>query len=212
VSRLGDWLARARVGSLPHASADRLVAAAQRRLAITTLALLVTLLAVVGATTALLAQQTLDASVDRTLETAAVAELERLHEAAGEGPTEQETEPSGSGAATSPAVAAPEGSDETEEAVSTPAAAASGPAAPGPSRAGGTDADDHAPAAADTFFLSLDVAGNVIANPARVAIVGLPDRAAAAAATLTGRDLRTIRAGDVPVRLLTIAVPAGEAG
>ena len=181
-------------GQRPAAPADRLVSTAQRRLAITTLALLVALLVVVGATTALLGQRSLDASVDRTLETAAVAELSRLHEATG---------PTGSAA---PGESGGGGEQESEQ---TPAASHT---APGTQTAAtlATDADDHAPAAADTFFLYLDASGAVVANPERVALAGLPDRDAAVAASLRGRDLRTVRVGDVRLRLLSLAVPAED--
>jgi len=75
-----------------------------------------------------------------------------------------------------------------------------------------SDADETAPASADTFLLYLDGTGKLVANPRRVALTGLPDAAAIAAAASTGRDLRTIDAGGIPVRLLTVPIPATAGG
>jgi len=71
--------------------------------------------------------------------------------------------------------------------------------------------DDVSLDASDTFVLILDAGGNVVSNPSRVSIPpGLPDAAAARAATATGRDIRTVNAGGTPVRLLTVSVtPVG---
>jgi signal transduction histidine kinase len=182
-------------GRRARGTADRLIAAAQRRLALTTLALLVVLLAAVGITTALLAERSLDAAVDRTLETAAMGELARIQEPG--------TETDGLGAATETEGTGTETESETGDTAATPA--------PRPTdRQTGSEQDDHAPAAADTFFLHLDASGSLLANPERIALAGLPDRAAAAAATAAGSDLRTVTAGNVRVRLLTLAVPAGD--
>jgi signal transduction histidine kinase len=190
-------------------TADRLVSGAQRRLAITTLVLLVGLVVAIGATTAIVAQQSLDASVDRTLDSAAIAELARLHEATGSEatgaaqPAESESASENEGESTAPAKRAP-----------APLTAAPGsPGAPPPASTDvAADPDDHAPAAADTFFLYLDTGGAVVANPERVALPGLPDRGAARAAMSTGRDMRTISVGQVRVRLLTLAVPPEDSG
>jgi len=83
----------------------------------------------------------------------------------------------------------------------------------------GTETDEHPPEASDTFFLILDPAGALVSNPSSVSPQGLPDVAAVAAARVTGRDLRTVAAGTVPIRLLTLPIgavahPAGwlEAG
>lgn len=61
-------------------------------------------------------------------------------------------------------------------------------------------------ASSDTFLLILDADGTVVANPSSVRLDGLPDQAAVAAADAHGRDLRTVQAGGVPVRLLTVPV------
>jgi signal transduction histidine kinase len=68
------------------------------------------------------------------------------------------------------------------------------------------------PAASDTFLLYLDPSGSVVADPSRVALKGLPDQAAVVAARSAGRDLRTVEAGGVSVRLLTVPIPALGAG
>ncbi len=74
----------------------------------------------------------------------------------------------------------------------------------------GDETDESAPAAADTFVLFLDPTGREVANPSRVGLAGLPDIAAATAARLNGRDLRTVRAGTTSVRLLTVPILAHE--
>jgi len=73
-----------------------------------------------------------------------------------------------------------------------------------------SDADESVPAAADTFLLYLDGKGTLVSNPSRIALSGLPDRAAAAASVPTGEDLRTVDVSGVEVRLLTMPViPSG---
>ncbi len=74
----------------------------------------------------------------------------------------------------------------------------------------GTETDEHPPEASDTFFLILDPAGTLVSNPSSVSRQGLPDAAAVAGARATGRDLRTVADGAVPIRLLTL--PIGAAG
>jgi signal transduction histidine kinase len=81
-----------------------------------------------------------------------------------------------------------------------------------PQAAGETDADETVPASADTFLLYLDSTGKLLANPSRVALTGLPDVSAAAAAAVSGRDLRTTDAGGVDVRLLTVPVTTSNGG
>jgi hypothetical protein len=155
----------------PVTAADVLVTAAQRRLAVTTLALLVGLLGAVGLTTALLAQQSLDASVDRTLDTAAGAELDRLKEASGTETSEGAT----------PGASADGTETETE---GSPA-----PGQPSVAPGGASDPDDHAPAAADTFFLYLDAGGSVVACPT---LLRLPRRRSPA--VTCGRSVRAMSA------------------
>lgn len=75
--------------------------------------------------------------------------------------------------------------------------------------------DEQPPAAADTIVLYLDPAGKLVADPSHVGLSNLPDLAAVAAARSTGRDLRTVRAGGVAVRLLTLPIKGvsdGQAG
>jgi two-component system sensor histidine kinase CiaH len=74
------------------------------------------------------------------------------------------------------------------------------------------EAEETSPASADTFLLYLDAKGNEIANPSRVVLPGLPDKAAAATAASAGSDLRTIDAGGVAVRLLTEPIVASDGG
>jgi signal transduction histidine kinase len=68
------------------------------------------------------------------------------------------------------------------------------------------------PAASDTFLFYLDPGGTVVADPSRVALAGLPDQAAVAATRSVGRDLRTVEAGGVSVRLLTVPIAAHGGG
>ncbi len=75
-----------------------------------------------------------------------------------------------------------------------------------------SDADESVPASADTFLLFLDATGRVLADPSRIALTGLPDQTAVAAATSSGRDLRTSRAGGISIRLLTVPVEADGGG
>ncbi len=159
----------------------------------TTLIVLFALLSAIGVTTAILAERSLDATVDRTLAAAAQAELDRLKEPSEGQSTDTETETEGG-------TTAPSGATPRAGEASTPSASATVPSVTA------ADPDDHPPAAADTFFLHLDALGAVIANPERVPLRGLPDPSAVAAATALGRDLRTIQAGGLRVRLLTIAV------
>ncbi len=74
------------------------------------------------------------------------------------------------------------------------------------------DTAEHAPAAADTFFLVLDPGGTVVADPSRVTVSGLPDLAAVSAARSGGRDLRTVFAGGLHVRLLTLPIVSRRTG
>jgi signal transduction histidine kinase len=68
------------------------------------------------------------------------------------------------------------------------------------------ETDEAIPAVSDTFLLILDPAGAVVANPSRIGVGGLPDGLAVGAARAGGRDLRTITAGGIEMRLLTVAV------
>ena len=72
------------------------------------------------------------------------------------------------------------------------------------------DADETLPASSDTVVLYLDPTGKELANPSRLALPGLPDTAALAAASATGRDLRTVDVNGVEVRLLTVPVRAED--
>ena len=75
--------------------------------------------------------------------------------------------------------------------------------------AGGDEGDEQPPEASDTFFLILDPGGALLSNPSSVPHLGLPDGAAVAAARATGRDLRTVTDGLVPIRLLTLPIGDG---
>jgi signal transduction histidine kinase len=172
-------------------STDQLISRTRLRLALVTMGLLTALIVGVGATTAVLALRALDDSVDRALDSAATAAVQRL------GDTDSSGSPAGGSGASA-------GSGGTEaEASNQPGSSAAADS--------GADADgdrgqdvDHEPQAADTFFLYLDTHGAALADPGNVTLVGLPDATAVAAAAQTGRDLRTVAAGSVPVRLLTI--------
>jgi len=67
------------------------------------------------------------------------------------------------------------------------------------------EADEHPPEASDTFFLVLDGSGNLVSNPQRVGLTGLPnaDAVNAAMSSANGEDWRTVEVGGVNVRLLT---------
>jgi two-component system sensor histidine kinase CiaH len=69
-----------------------------------------------------------------------------------------------------------------------------------------TDNEDAILASSDTFLLVLDAKGALVANPSRAPLSGLPDEAAVRAARVDGRDIRTVDAGGVEVRLLTVAI------
>ncbi len=71
--------------------------------------------------------------------------------------------------------------------------------------------EEAPPAASDTFLLYLDAGGRLVSNPSRVSLSGLPNATAVGSAAMTGRDLRIVDAGGVPVRLLTVSV-RGEGG
>lgn len=67
------------------------------------------------------------------------------------------------------------------------------------------DTEEVAPRSADTFVLYLDPRGRIIANPSLVTLPGLPVVEALGATTPAG-DLRTVSAGGVSVRLLTLPI------
>jgi two-component system sensor histidine kinase CiaH len=69
---------------------------------------------------------------------------------------------------------------------------------------------DEPVGSADTFALVLDPSGNVVQNPRNVRLAGLPDRAALAAAVAGASDLRTVTAGGMPVRLLTLPIRSSD--
>jgi two-component system, OmpR family, sensor histidine kinase CiaH len=97
--------------------------------------------------------------------------------------------------------------DRALHAAVTRSAAASGGELPGTSDGATVDpgeATEHAPADSDTFMLYLDTRGDVVQNASGVPLRGLPDAAAVASAAASGEDLRTVEAGGVNVRLLTV--------
>ena len=75
-----------------------------------------------------------------------------------------------------------------------------------------TETSDEPVGSADTFALVVDPSGTVVQNPRNVHLGGLPDAAALAAAMSSGSDLRTVTAGGLPVRLLTLAIRASSRG
>jgi signal transduction histidine kinase len=78
-----------------------------------------------------------------------------------------------------------------------------------PSSDGQTESDEPPSGSSDTFVLDLGLDGRVAGNPSRVALTGLPVKAAFADARAAGRDIRTVELGGIAVRLLT--VPVGPA-
>jgi signal transduction histidine kinase len=72
------------------------------------------------------------------------------------------------------------------------------------------DADETLPASSDTVVLYLDPTGKELLNPSRLALPGLPDTSALAAAAASGRDLRTVDVGGTDVRLLPVSVRAED--
>jgi len=89
-----------------------------------------------------------------------------------------------------------------------PSPAPSPTATASPSIAVGSGTEDRSPGSADTFFLILDTAGNVVDNPQNVALAGLPNADAAAAAAAGHEDWRTVSADGVRIRLLSEPMPA----
>lgn len=68
------------------------------------------------------------------------------------------------------------------------------------------DTEEVAPRSADTFVLYLDPRGRIVANPSLVSLPGLPVVEALPATTAPAGDLRTVRAGGVSVRVLTLPI------
>jgi len=189
---------------------DRLVRRTSRGLAFVTLALIAALLAAVGVVTAAVAIGMTDENVDRTLEQAATARLATLESLPWEGtkeedngatngeegtdngtPTEVDENSEDGGVSASQPTPAP-----TEQA--TPTAAATAPAG-----LGLLEADDAQLESFQTFYLVLDKNAAIISNPQQIKLAGLPDAAAATAASTKGDDLRSVTVGGVHVRLLT---------
>ncbi len=70
----------------------------------------------------------------------------------------------------------------------------------------GAEPDEQPPAAADTIVLVLDPSGALVQNRSGIKLRGLPDTEALATAATPGGDLRTIDAGGVNVRVLTVPI------
>ncbi len=134
---------------------ERLLRATRRRLFTVTMGLLTLLVVGVGAATAIVGHNALDADVDQALRTSVDAAVGSL---SGELPT----------------------SDE------------------------GRELNEQQPAGADTVLLVLDRSGALVQNRTGNSLPGLPDRGSLPGAASTGADLRTIRAGDHNLRLLTV--------
>lgn len=77
---------------------------------------------------------------------------------------------------------------------------------------GEATSSDEPVGSSDTFALVLDPSGIVVQNPRNISLQGLPDRAALSAAMTRGSDLRTVTAGAVPVRLVTLAIRSSDGG
>ena len=73
-------------------------------------------------------------------------------------------------------------------------------ATPAPVAGGATNGP---PESSDTFFLVIDTAGHVTANPQHVQVTGLPDADAIAGALAGNEDWRTVNADGIRIRLLT---------
>jgi len=191
-----------------------LIARTRWRLALVTMGLLTVLLLGVGTITAVLALRALDDSVDRALDVATLAAVQRVGGETdlngGANPAPSATI-SGGGAVATADGGQPESSDGVgpgENAAFGSPAATSGPRS-SQAVVNGVDSDqDREPQAADTFFEYLDRRGALVTNPANIHLAGLPDVAAVAAADRTGRDLRTVTAGGVRIRLLTVKLSA----
>ena len=70
-----------------------------------------------------------------------------------------------------------------------------------------SEGDEGAPASSDTVIFYLDATGALFANPAGVHLAGLPDTAGLPAISGgAGRDLRTVTAGGIAIRLLTVPI------
>ncbi|MEI8332963.1 MAG: HAMP domain-containing sensor histidine kinase [Chloroflexota bacterium] len=96
--------------------------------------------------------------------------------------------------------------DASAVAAGAPASGAQASGADGESSESGDEPSERPPASSDTFFLVLDTSGTVVSNPSLVPLDGLPDAAAVASASGSGRDLRTVDAGGISVRLLTVPI------
>jgi signal transduction histidine kinase len=132
----------------------------------------------------------MDASVDRTLRESAAAVMAGLV-------PESESSGTGPGGSVAPNETGEDGTDSEDGSVVAPA-----PVATAIPRASPV-LDEHIPSSADTFFLQLDTSGALVANPQNVALRGLPDLAAVAAARQAGEDVRTSVVDGTPIRLLT---------
>lgn len=185
---------------------DRLVRRTSRGLAFVTLALIAALLAGVGLVTAAVAIGMTNENIDRTLEQAAsvrLTELETLlqQETDQEGQPIQTSSPENENGSEDGATSEGEGVPGATPVV-TPLPTPASTATPMPSGLGLLDSDEAQLESFQTFYLVLDTNGNVLSNPQQIRLAGLPDAAAAEAAT-RGDDLRTVTVGGIHIRLLT---------
>lgn len=81
-------------------------------------------------------------------------------------------------------------------------------ALPTASRSGESESESESvsPAESDTFLLYLDPKGRVVSNPAGISLSGLPAVDALPTGGPTDRDLRTVSAGGVDIRVLTLPI------
>jgi len=192
---------------------DRIVRRTSRGLALITLGLIAALLTGVGVITATVAIGAAERAVDGNLAAAAQTRLVLLEQQLAQQPPDggdddddERSDPGGdnSGPGSDNSGNGGDADDDDDDADET--AEPSELPSPSPTASAGfglPDIDDRTPGSADTFFLLLAAGGEVISNPQRVSLAGLPDVAAADAAIAAGDDWRTVNGDGVPIRLLS---------
>lgn len=203
---------------------ERLVRRTGYGLAVFTLALIAVLLAIVGIVTAAAVTEMTDQSVDSNLHGAADNMLIALAPTPSPAPTPtpartfeesaRATHENGSGSddggdgehdGTTPRPTSRDVPSPTPTPTTRPTATPIPTRTPAPSDGAdaGAGATDRPPEASDTFFLILDTAGSIKANPQHVAMSGLPDAASAAIAAGGTQDWRTVDLAGTRIRLLS---------
>ena len=87
--------------------------------------------------------------------------------------------------------------------IPTPTPTSTPTSAPSATPAPAASANERPPESSDTFFLIINTAGQVTANPQHVQVTGLPDADAIAGALAGSEDWRTVSADGIRIRLLT---------